>query len=62
MKPIQGWRYICVHPNGTGWEHTVSWQRKDAIKKLQGDGKTTWKQCLKIGWSCKKVHLTIIEL
>jgi len=49
--------YIIGNIKGNSQTETISYQRKDAIKRFLGDSAMTWKECEKVGWRCFKVDI-----
>lgn len=50
-------QYIIGNIKGNSQIETISYQRKEAIKKFISDGNMTWEECKKYGWRCFKVDI-----
>lgn len=59
MKDIFQIMYLIVDKKGIATISTLSYQRKDCIKKFLEGSKLTWKEVLKFGWKCIKVDVNI---
>lgn len=56
LSTLKGY-YIIGSIKGNPQTETISYQRKDAIKKFIADGNMTWEECQKYGWRCFKVDV-----
>ena len=56
LSTLKGY-YIIGNIKGGSQTETISYQRKDAIKRFLGDSTMTWKECEKVGWRCFKVDI-----
>jgi len=56
LSTLKGY-YIIGNIKGGSQTETISYQRKDAIKRFLVDSTMTWKECEKVGWRCFKVDI-----
>jgi hypothetical protein len=57
LSNLKGW-YVIISIKG--WHpiiETISFKRKDAIKKFIANGSLSWSKCQKYGWRCIKVNI-----
>lgn len=57
-------QWCCINKSRNGKpsfrQDTLSYTRKESIKKLIGEGTLTWRQCKeKYGWKCVKITMTL---
>ena len=56
LSTLKGY-YIIGNVNGGSQTETISYLRKDAIKRFLEGSTMTWKECEKVGWRCFKVDI-----
>jgi len=55
--------YWCiVHPNGEPQMHTLNPYRRGCIEDFRKETNFMWQDLTEIGWSVKKVNVTITEV
>ena len=56
LKTVRG-MWICASENGTTQPHTISYTKKDCIRKMIIGSTMTWKEFREYGWVCVKVNI-----
>ncbi len=56
LSTLKGY-YIIGNIKGGAQTETISYQRKDAIKRFLEGSFITWEECKKVGWRCFKVDI-----